>query len=83
MNKKALAIGILVSSVVSTAYAGVSNIRSNGNVSGVPSYLVECSSGSDYVIYKKNGTWYRGGSGHMGNKYNSWSKNEVANYLCG
>jgi len=83
MNKKALAIGILVSSVISTAYAGVSDIRSNGSISGVPSYLVECSSGSDYVIYKKNGTWYRGGSGHMGNKYNSWSKNEVANYLCG
>ena len=82
MNKKALAIGILVSSVISTAYAGVSNIRSNGNISGVPSYLVECSSGSDYVIYKKNGTWYRGGSGHMGNKYDSWSANEVANYLC-
>jgi hypothetical protein len=66
----------------SSANAGVNNIKSNGKISGVASYLVQCSSGSDYVIYKKNGTWYRGGSGHMGNKYNSWSKSDVANYLC-
>lgn len=31
---------------------------------------------------QKNGTWYRGSIEHMGNKYNSWSKNEVVNYLC-
>ena len=82
MNKKALTLGLILSSVVLSVYAGVSNIRSNGNISGVPSYLVECSSGSSYVIYKKNGTWYRGGIGHMGNKYDSWSKNDVAEYLC-
>ena len=68
--------------VATNSFAGVDRIRSNGDISGVPSYLVECSSGSDYVIYKKNGTWYRGSGGHMGNKYNSWSKNEVANFLC-
>ncbi|OJF68541.1 hypothetical protein BK026_06925 [Alteromonas sp. V450] len=82
MNKKALTLGLILSSVVLSVYAGVSNIRSNGNISGVPSYLVECSSGSSYVIYKKNGTWYSGGIGHMGNKYDSWSKNDVAKYLC-
>jgi len=80
--KKAIILTAALVVAATSAYAGVRNIRSNGNVSGVPSYLVECSSGSDYIIYKKNGTWYRGGSGHMGNKYNSWSTNEVANYLC-
>lgn len=68
--------------ISSIALAGVSKIRSNGNISGVPSYQVQCTSGSTYIIYKKNGTWYKGGSGHMGNKYNSWSKNEVADYVC-
>jgi hypothetical protein len=76
----AVTLGTLLAAT--SANAGVSSIRSNGNISGVASYLVQCSSGSDYVIYKKNGTWYRGGSGHMGNKYDSWSKSDVANYLC-
>ncbi|MCW8919155.1 MAG: hypothetical protein OQL08_10120 [Gammaproteobacteria bacterium] len=80
--KKMIIVAAALGIAAASAYAGVRNIRSNGNVSGVPSYLVECSSGSDYVIYKKNGTWYRGGSGHMGNKYDSWSTDEVANYLC-
>lgn len=80
--KKLIIVAIALGIVATSAYSGVSNIRNNGNVSGVPSYLVECSSGSDYVIYKKNGTWYRGDIGHMGNKYDSWSTNEVANYLC-
>lgn len=74
----AIAFGILATS----AYAGVSNIKSNGNVNGASSYRVECSSGSHYIIYKKGGTWYRGDSGHMGNKYDSWSTNDVANNLC-
>lgn len=67
---------------VSTRHRGVSVIRSNGSISGAPSYQVRCKQGSTYIVYKKNGTWYRGGSGHMGNKYNSWSKSEVADYLC-
>ena len=54
----------------------------NGKVSGVPSYGVECTGGSSYVIYYKNGTWWSGGTGHMGNKYNNWSKEDVAKYLC-
>lgn len=64
------------------AYAGVSKIQSNGKISGASSYRVQCSSGSSHVIYKKNGTWYTGGGGHMGNKYNSWSTEKVAQYLC-
>lgn len=82
MNLKIMVIAVAAASLATSALAGVSNIRNNGNISGVPSYLVECSSGSDYIIYKKNGTWYRGDSGHMGNRYDSWSANEVANYLC-
>ncbi|WP_421265591.1 hypothetical protein [Aeromonas veronii] len=75
------AISILIS--ISTAYAGVSRIVSNGEVEGVPSFRVECTSGSDYIIYKKNGsTWYRGDIGHMGNKYDSWSTEEVAEFVC-
>lgn len=73
-----VALGLAVSSV----YAGVSSIKGNGNISGVPSHYVKCSSGSTYIIYKKNGTWYRGDIGHMGNKFDSWSKSDVATYLC-
>lgn len=79
---KKLLVLALSSVLVAAAYAGVSSIRSNGNVSGVPSWQVKCSSGNTTIIYKKNGTWYRGGSGHMGNRYDSWSKEQVANYLC-
>lgn len=73
-----MALGMLASAV----NAGVSGIRSNGNISGVPSYQVKCTSGSTYIIYKKNGTWYRGDIGHMGHKYDSWSRDEVAEYFC-
>jgi len=79
-TKIVLAISLAIAAI--SVYAGVSNIRSNGNVSGVPSYLVECASGSSYIIYKKNGTWYRGDIGHMGHKFDSWSTSDVASYLC-
>ena len=80
---KRLVLSVLSITLISTlALAGVSQIRNNGSISGVSSYQVQCSSGNTVIIYKKNGTWYRGGSGHMGNKYNSWSRNEVANYVC-
>ncbi|MGS2744532.1 hypothetical protein ACU6TU_13205 [Halomonas sp. LS-001] len=74
----ALAIGIASTS----AFAGVSHIQNNGNISGVPSWSVSCSSGGSYVIYKKNGTWYRGDIGHMGNRYDSWSLDDVASFVC-
>ena len=48
--KKIFALALAVSFVTTSAFAGVSSIRSNGNVSGVPSWVVECSSGSSYVI---------------------------------
>ena len=81
--KKASILVAALAIAATSAYAGVSSVRSNGSINGASSYRIECSSGSHYIIYKKNGTWYRGGSGHMGNKYNSWSTNDVANYLCG
>ena len=81
MNKILVAMLALVAFVIS-AYAGVSGVRSNGNISGVPSYQVQCSSGRTVVIYKKNGTWYTGGSGHMGHRYDSWSTNDVAQQVC-
>lgn len=80
MKKSALAV--VMSVVSSIAFAGVSNISGNGNVSGVPSWRVQCSGGSSYIIYQKNGTWYRGDIGHMGNKYDSWSVDQVADYVC-
>jgi len=80
--KKIAITGIVITAISTAVYAGVKNIRSNGNISVVPSYLVECSSGSDYIIYKKNGTWFRGDIGHMGDKYNDWTKEEVAEYVC-
>lgn len=79
--KKTIIMAVFAIVSIST-YASVSKIRSNGNVSGVPSFLVECSSGSDFIIYKKDGEWCRGDTGHMGGKYNSWSKIEVADYIC-
>lgn len=82
MKTKLTLIGGALLLLSSTAHAGVSKIQNNGKVSGVPSYRVECTSGSSKVIYKKNGTWYTGGGGHMGNRYNSWSVNEVADYVC-
>ncbi|GHW88075.1 hypothetical protein VCSRO199_3372 [Vibrio cholerae] len=82
--KKSLVLVISIFISISTAYAGVSRIVSNGEVEGVPSFRVECTSGSYYIIYKKNGsTWYRGDIGHLGNKYDSWSTNEVADFVCG
>lgn len=81
--KKVFALALAVGFVSTSAFAGVSNISSNGNVSGVQSWRVECSSGSSYIIYKKNGTWYRGDIGHMGNRYDSWSRDDVASFVCG
>ena len=62
--------------------ASASKIQNNGYVNGVPSVTVTCTNGQQVVIYKKNGTWYTGGLGHMGHKYDDWSMNRVANYVC-
>jgi len=80
--KKVIVAMMALGMMVSVASAGVSGIRSNGNISGVPSYQVKCTSGSTYIIYKKNGTWYRGDIGHMGHKYDSWSTQDVAESVC-
>ncbi|MEH6595604.1 MAG: hypothetical protein V7736_08650 [Colwellia polaris] len=60
----------------------IKRIVSNGRVSNVPSFRVECTGGSDHVIYHKNGTWYHGFLGKMGNKFNTWNKERVGAYLC-
>jgi len=75
---------ILATSILcSLAYASdVKSIESNGYVSGVQSWAVNCTSGARHIIYKKNGTWYDGMIGHMGHKFDSWSKEEVAKYEC-
>lgn len=80
MKQSALFISLTIAAV--SALAGVSNITSNGTVSGVSSQRIQCSGGSSYIVYYKNGTWYRGDIGHMGNKYDSWSVNQLADYLC-
>lgn len=82
MKKIIMIVGASVLMFAAPAYAGVSNIQNNGKISGVSSYRVECTSGSSKIVYKKNGTWYTGGGGHLGNRYNSWSLDRVANYLC-
>jgi len=56
-------------------------IEPNGNISGVESWRIITPSGAKYIVYKKNGSWYRGDIGHMGNKYDKWSLNELANFL--
>ena len=81
--KKVFALVLVAGFVSTTAFAGVSNISNNGNVSGVQSWRVECPSGSSYIIYKKSGTWYRGDIGHLGNRYDSWSRDDVASFVCG
>ena len=82
MKSRILILSAVIFAFSTPAFAGVSKIQSNGKISGVPSYLVKCNSGSTTVIYKKGGTWYTGGGGHMGNRYNSWSVNDVADYVC-
>jgi len=52
---------------------GVRSIQNNGMIGGNPSSAIECLSGGRHIVYRKNDTWYTGGGGHMGNKYNSWS----------
>lgn len=80
--KKSIAMAVSGLLLSGAALAGVSNISSNGTVSGVPSHRVQCSGGSSHIVYHKNGTWYSGASGHMGNKYDSWSVNQLAAHLC-
>ena len=61
---------------------GVEKITDNGKLSGVPSHLVQCRSGSSHAVYYKNGTWYHGLWMGMGSKFNSWSIGQLAEYMC-
>lgn len=80
MKKTAFMLAIGLSAM--TAYAGISSVSSNGSVSGVPSQQIKCSNGNSYIVYYKNGSWYRGDIGQMGDKFNAWAINQIANYLC-
>lgn len=80
--KKVLLVVLAIGFTATLACASVSGIKSNGDINGSASYQVQCSSGSSYIIYKSGGSWYRGDSGHMGNKYDSWSRDDVANFVC-
>lgn len=53
LMKKIIVAVAVVTAMVSLAYASVNGIRSNGGISGVPSYQVSCSSGNTVIIYKK------------------------------
>lgn len=66
----------------SQSVRGVKRMVSNGKIRGASSFRVECLTGSDYIIYYMDGSWFRGDIGHMGNRYNDWSKERLAGSLC-
>ena len=70
------------SSISGEEIEGVKRIASNGKTAGVDSWVVYCHSGSDTVIYNKSGKWSTGGLGEMGRKFKTWSRQEVAEYIC-
>ena len=63
----------------------VKAIKNNGtSAAGTPSYQVQCASGKTIIIYKNSSNeWVTGGLGAMGAKYNNYTKEEMAKYLCG
>lgn len=61
---------------------GLKRIGSNGKINGVSSSVAVCHSGERNVLYYKNGSWYHGLLGSMGRKYDSWSLEKLAMYLC-
>lgn len=75
-------IAVLAIFAGTAALAAVSSITSNGTVSGVASQRIQCSGGSSHIVYHKNGTWYSGAIGHLGNKFDTWSVSQLANHLC-
>jgi len=79
---KKLVLGILsISLVVSSAYAGVSNIeRSGTSSSGKTMYKVQCTNGNSYRIYKSGGEWYEASLGSVGGNYRDL--NEQAKVIC-
>ena len=79
MKKIAIALTVLFST---SALAGVSSIREDGNksVNGETIYKVTCDSGREYRIYRHNGSWYDAYSGNMGG--DSPSLQEQAQKIC-
>lgn len=74
---------LVLSFIVFHANAGSEIIKSNGKIGGESSCRIVSSSGNSFIIYRMSGSWYRGGIGHMGNKYYNWTKEKVSNFLCG
>ena len=64
--------------------ASVKSIKNNGKSSaGTPSYQVTCSTGKTVIIYKnQNNEWTSGSLGAMGAKYNNYSTEQMAEYIC-
>lgn len=73
---------LLIVSFSSSALAGVSSIREDGNksVNGETIYKVTCDSGREYRIYRHNGSWHDAYSGNMGG--DSRSLQEQAKKIC-
>lgn len=63
---------------------GMKSIRSQGKYGEYPSWSIECNSGYSRTLYlDKNNHWHaNGSSSDMGSKYDSWSKEQVADYIC-
>lgn len=80
--KKLIIIVVAVLMSVALEAATISRIDDNGKINGVQSSVVVCSSGARHVLYYKNGGWYHGSLGHMGDKYRAWSLEQVGNYAC-
>lgn len=68
------------SKTVASNQRGVKRVVSNGIVMGAASYRVECTQGSDHIIYFQAGEWNHGFLGRMG--LNDWSQSEVEKYVC-
>jgi len=75
-----LIIAVTLTSFVSVAHAGVSNISENGSsASGKTAYKIKCTSGRDWRIWRANGQWWDG-SGAQGGQ--SRDLNAQAKFLC-
>lgn len=82
---KKIILSLVVLGFVSGAFARDSSVKvivDNGKINGYPSNVVECANGARHALYNKNGTWYHGSLGHMGDKYNNWSLSQVAQFAC-
>ncbi|QPL56068.1 hypothetical protein [Vibrio navarrensis] len=76
----AAAGAVAKSNTVASNQRGVKRVVSNGKVMGAASYRVECTQGSDHIIYFWDGEWNHGFLGRMG--LNNLSQSEIEKYVC-